>query len=136
MKTAQDVLDHKGSSVYFIEPLESVYDALHMMHDKNVGALLVMIEEYLVGIVSERDYVRKVILDHKASKLTKVSEIMTRDVVAVTPETDIQSCINLMRAHHIRHLPVVTEGKVNGILSLRDLFLEYIEEKQHSGPGA
>lgn len=136
MKTAQDVLAHKGSSVHFIEPLESVHDALQMMHDKNVGALLVMIDEYLVGIVSERDYVRKVILDHKASKQTKVSEIMTRDVVSVAPETDIQTCINLMKAHHIRHLPVVTEGKVRGILSLRDLFMEYIEEQQHTHSGA
>jgi CBS domain-containing protein len=130
MKTAQDILDSKGNSVFFIEPLESVHDALQMMHDRNVGALLVMIEEYLVGIVSERDYARKMILDHKMSKQTKVSEIMTRDVVTVSPNEDIQTCISLMKQHHIRHLPVASEGKVKGMLSLRDLFLEYIEDKQ------
>jgi CBS domain-containing protein len=130
MKTARDILNNKGDSVFFIEPLESVHDALLMMHDKNVGALLVMIDEYLVGIISERDYARKVILDNKTSKLTKVSEIMTREVVTVTPDEDIQTCISLMKKHHIRHLPVVVEGKVKGILSLRDLFLEYIEEHQ------
>ncbi len=130
MKTAQHILDAKGSSVYFIEPLESVHAALQMMHERNVGAILVMIDEYLVGIVSERDYVRKVILDHKASKQTKVSEIMTREVVKVEPDDDIGTCLSLMKEHHIRHLPVVQEGRVKGILSLRDLFLAFIDEQQ------
>ena len=135
MKTAQDVLDQKGSRVYFIEPLASVYDALHMMGDKNVGALVVMIEDAMVGIVSERDYVRKVILNHHASKQTRVSEIMTRDVVRVAPEDPIDRCIDLMKQHHIRHLPVLREGVVLGILSLRDLFIEVIDEKKPVDPG-
>lgn len=130
MKTAQQILDDKGNRVYFVDPLASVHEALYLMHEKNVGALLVMIDEYLVGIVSERDYVRKVILDHKASKQTKVSEIMTRDVIKVAPEDHIDTCIALMKKHHIRHLPVVEEGKVRGILSLRDLFLQFIDEQQ------
>jgi len=132
MKTARDILDDKGSNVYFVEPLASVHDALQLMHDKNVGALLVMIDEYLVGIVSERDYVRRVILDQHASKQTKVSEIMTRDVVSVRPDDAIDTCISLMKKHHIRHLPVVEEGNVKGILSLRDLFLQFIDEQQHA----
>lgn len=129
MKTVADVLSHKGEAVFWIDPLESVFQALKMMHDHDVGALLVMIDGYLVGIVSERDYARKVILDHKASERTRVSEIMTRDVIRVTREDSIDQCLRLMKRHHIRHLPVVEEAKVLGMLSLRDLFIEVIEER-------
>lgn len=129
MKTVADVLAHKGEAVFWIDPLESVYEALKMMHDRDVGALLVMIDGYLVGIVSERDYARKVILDRKASKTTRVSEIMTRDVVRVGRADTIDACLALMKQHHIRHLPVVEEGKVLGMLSLRDLFIEVIDER-------
>ncbi len=128
MKTVRDILDQKAKPVVCIEPLESVFEAAHLMEQHNVGALMVLIDEYLVGIVTERDYVRKVILDHKTSKETKISEIMTRDVVKVAPETTAEECIALMKAHHIRHLPVCVEGKVIGIVSLRDLFLETIQE--------
>jgi CBS domain-containing protein len=128
MRTVADVLQHKGREVHWIDPLESVYQALKMMHDHDVGALLVMIDGYLVGIVSERDYARKVILDRKASKTTRVSEIMTRDVIQVTTEDTVDHCISLMKKHHIRHLPVVEEARVLGILSLRDLFLETLDE--------
>lgn len=129
MKTVADLLDRKGGTVYWIDPLESVYQALKMMHEHNVGALLVMIDGYLVGIVSERDYARKVILDRKASKTTRVSEIMTREVVRVSREDTIEHCLALMKRYHIRHLPVVEEAKVLGILSLRDLFIEVIGER-------
>jgi len=129
MKTVSDVLAHKGEAVFWIDPLESVYQALKMMHEHDVGALLVMIDGYLVGIVSERDYARKVILDRKASKHTRVSEIMTREVIRVTREDTVAHCLALMKQHHIRHLPVVEEARVLGILSLRDLFLEVIDER-------
>ncbi len=129
MKTVADVLSHKGEAVFWIDPLESVYQALKMMHDHDVGALLVMIDGYLVGIVSERDYARKVILNQKASEHTRVSEIMTRDVIRVSREDTIDECLRIMKRHHIRHLPVVEEAKVLGMLSLRDLFIEVIEEK-------
>ncbi len=129
MKTVADVLSHKGEAVFWIDPLESVYQALRMMHDHDVGALLVMIDGYLVGIVSERDYARKVILNQKASEHTRVSEIMTRDVIRVSREDTIDECLRIMKRHHIRHLPVVEEAKVLGMLSLRDLFIEVIEEK-------
>ena len=109
--------------------MASVYDALALMNEKNIGALLVQIDDFLVGIVSERDYVRKVILDTHTSKLTKVSEIMTRDVITVAPEDTVVHCIALMKKHHVRHLPVVVEGKAVGIVSLRDLFLDVIHEK-------
>ena len=130
MSTVGDLLKRKGSNVYWIEPLESVYDALKEMKERDCGALCVMIEQVLVGIVSERDYVRHVILDNKTSKLTKVSEIMTRDVVKVTSDDEVETCLNLMKEHRFRHLPVVDDGKVVGVLSLRDLFIEAIE-KQH-----
>jgi CBS domain-containing protein len=89
----------------------------------------VQIEDYLVGILSERDYVRKVILDIHASKQTKVSEVMTTEVITVTPEDTVRHCIALTKKHHIRHLPVVQEGKTLGMISLRDLFLDAIEEQ-------
>ena len=127
MATAQHILDRKGSNIWWIDPLESVFEAMRMMHEYNCGALLVMIDDNLVGIVSERDYVRKVILDHKASKQTKVSEIMTRDLIKVTPDDTVEHCLDLMKNNHIRHLPVVKDGEVAGVISLRDLFLEVIE---------
>ncbi len=128
MKSVREILDHKNKPVVSIEPLACVFEAAQLMAEYNVGALTVHIDDYLVGIVTERDYVRKVILDHKTSKETKISEIMTRDVVKVSPETQATECIALMKEHHIRHLPVTVEGQVVGIVSLRDLFMETIEE--------
>ena len=127
MRTVKDVLDLKGHSVLWIDPLESVFTAAKMMRDHKVGALLVQIDGYIVGIVSERDYVTKVILDHKASQKTHVSEIMTRDVVSVTRADTEQRCVDLMSEHHVRHLPVVEDGKAIGMLSLRDVLLDVIE---------
>ena len=129
MHHVSDLLETVTREPVWIDPLASVFDALSLMNEKNIGALLVQIDDFLVGIVSERDYVRKVILDHHASKQTKVSEIMTRDVVTVSPEDTVVHCIALMKKHHVRHLPVVVEGKAVGIISLRDLFLDVIHEK-------
>ena len=128
MKTVQDILDDKGDQVIWIDPLESVFEAARIMNERRVGALLVQIDGYLVGIVSERDYVTKVILDHTTSQNTKVSEIMTREVISVGREETIENCIALMKSHHVRHLPVVEAGKAVGMLSLRDLFLTAIED--------
>ncbi len=129
MRTVNEILDEKGHSVWWIDPLESVFAAAKMMSDRKVGALLVQIDGYIVGIVSERDYVTKVILDHKTSQKTRVSEIMTRNVVSVTRRDSAEHCIDLMKEHHFRHLPVVEDGKAIGILSLRDLFLDVIEAR-------
>ena len=129
MRYVADILKTKAQEVVWIGPLESVFDALTLMNEKDIGALCVQIEDYLVGIISERDYMRKVILDIHASKQTRVSEVMTTDVVTVTPEDTILHCIALTKKHHIRHLPVVKEGKALGMISLRDLFLDAIEEK-------
>ncbi|NKB99538.1 MAG: CBS domain-containing protein [Pseudomonadales bacterium] len=129
MHHVSDLIDVVTREPVWIEPLASVFDAVEMMNREDIGALLVQIDGYLVGIVSERDYVRKVLLDHHATKITKVSEIMTRDPVTVTPEDTVVHCIALTRKHRIRHLPVVVAGKPVGILSLRDLFLDVIHEK-------
>lgn len=129
MRHVGDILAQKSKEVVWIGPLESVYDALKLMNEKDVGAVLVQIDEYLVGILSERDYMRKVILDNHAAKQIKVSEVMTRDVVTVTREDTIVHCIALTKKHHVRHLPVVEEGKAIGMISLRDLFLDVIHEK-------
>ena len=115
MRCVGDILEEKSEEVVWIGPLESVFDALKLMNEKNIGAVLVQIEGYLVGILSERDYMRKVILDIHSSQKTKVSEVMTRDA--------------LTKKHHVRHLPVVENGKTVGMISLRDLFLDVIHQK-------
>ncbi len=120
MRTVGDILEIKGNAVWWIDPLESVFAAAKMMRERKVGALLVQIEGYIVGIVSERDYI-KLILDHAAGHKTKVSEIMTRDVISVKRKDAADRCIALMKEHHIRHLPVVEDGKALGVISVRDL---------------
>ena len=129
VRRVNDILEEKSEEVVWIGPLESVFDALKLMNKKNIGAVLVQIDGYLVGILSERDYMRKVILDIHSSKQTKVSEVMTRNVVTVTREDSIVHCIALMKKHHVRHLPVVEDGKAIGMVSLRDLFLDVIHQK-------
>lgn len=129
MRLVADLLEEKAEEVIWIGPLESVFDALTLMNEKDVGAVCVQIEDYLVGILSERDYMRKVILDIHASKQTRVSEVMTTDVITVSPDDTVRHCIALTKKHHIRHLPVVKDGKAIGMISLRDLFLDAIEEK-------
>ncbi len=129
MRHVSDILEDKSEEVIWVGPLESVFDALKIMNDRDIGAVLVQIEDYLVGILSERDYMRKVILDIHASKQTKVSEVMTREVVTVSPDDTIRHCIALTKKHHVRHLPVVVEGRAIGMISLRDLFLDVIQER-------
>ncbi|MBH79511.1 MAG: histidine kinase [Gammaproteobacteria bacterium] len=129
MRYVSDILEEKSEELVWIGPLESVFDALKLMNEKDVGAVLVQIEDYLVGILSERDYMRKVILDAHASKQTKVSEVMTRDVITVSRDDTIVHCIALTKKHRVRHLPVVEAGKTIGMISLRDLFLDAIHER-------
>ena len=140
MKTVNDVLRHRSrlkggegtGEVFSIAPIDSVFDAIKMMSERHVGALPVMIDDKLVGIVSERDYARKVILKDKSSKTTRVSEIMTRDVATVTQQDRMSDCVDTMIERHIRHLVVVDEGMVTGMLSLRDLFVEIIDEQSET----
>jgi CBS domain-containing protein len=115
------VLKQKGKNVWSVSPEAWVYDAIEMMANKRVGALLVMTEGKLVGIVSERDYARKVILQGKLSKQTQVKEIMSSPVIFVRPEHTVEDCMRFMTNSSIRHLPVVESEKVLGVVSIGDL---------------
>lgn len=132
MQTVHKILKHKGDYIYSVDPIETVYNAIAIMAEKEIGALLVMQEGHPVGIISERDYTRKVILKDKSSKATRVSEIMTSELVFVDTHAHIDDCIALMNEHHIRHLPVIDEGVVVGMLSARDLFSAIIDEQAHT----
>ncbi len=130
MKTVREVMRHRGrGAIYSVLPIASVYEAIEKMANQHVGALPVLQEGKLVGVVSERDYARKVILKDKSSKQTKVSEIMTREVITVAPGDRVESCMELMQRHHIRHLAVVESGVIIGMLSLRDLLTEVMVEQ-------
>ncbi len=115
------ILNQKSGEVYSIAPDATVFKAIELMADKNVGALLVMKGEKLVGIISERDYTRKVFLRGKSSKETRVDEIMTKDPTVTHPHEGVDKCLGLMTDKHIRHLPVVENDKVIGIISIGDL---------------
>jgi CBS domain-containing protein len=120
MNTIRHILQLKGNDVWSVASSVTVFDALRLMADKGIGALLVMEGDRLAGIVSERDYARKVILQGKASKETPVGEIMTRNVFTIHPDQTVEEATDLMVGHHIRHLPVVEENKVIGVISIMD----------------
>src|SRR5437868_7610434 len=120
MGNVKNILESKPKEIFFITPDTMVYHALEIMHDKNVSALIVKENERLAGIFTERDYARKVILKGRASKDTKIREIMTGDLITVNPETSIDICMRLMTNHFIRHLPVVEGENLVGIISIGD----------------
>ncbi len=126
------ILKHKGGTVWSVTPAASVYQAIEMMADKQAGALLVISEGKLAGIISERDYTRKVILKGKSSKQTRVKEIMTSPVVCVTPEHTVDECMRVMTRNRIRHLPVVESEKVVGVVSIGDLVHWIIEVQEET----
>lgn len=115
------ILGMKGNQVYALPPKATVYDAIAMMDEKRVGAILVVDEGKLVGIISERDYARKVVLKDRSSKLTLIEEIMTRPVVTVTPDHRVNDCMRIMTDQRIRHLPVVEGERIVGVVSIGDL---------------
>ncbi len=130
MTTVAQVLQEKGHAAWSISPDATVYDALRLMADKDIGALLVLEESKLVGILSERDYARKVALKGRFSKDTLVREIMTEDVVYVSPERTIEECMALMTAKRVRHLPVLANDQLVGIISIGDAVKAIISEKE------
>ena len=115
------LLDQKGHKVYSVSPDTTVYDALKLMAEKEIGALVVVEKEKMVGIVSERDYARKIILKGKSSKETTVSEIMTTKVIHTSPDKKVRKCLSLMTKHHFRHIPVLENKRLVGILSIEDI---------------
>ncbi len=129
MKTVKRILQEKGGTAQSIQPDATVYDALKLMAEKNVGALLVLEKGKLVGIISERDYARKVILKGKSSLDTPVKEIMTERVMFVRPEQTVEECMALVTEKHVRHLPVLVGDLVVGVVSIGDLVKASIDEK-------
>ena len=130
MKTVQQLLESKRYSVVSVAPSSTVLDALKVMADKEIGAVMVIDDGHLVGIFSERDYARKVVLQGKASKDTPVREIMTEKVVCVRAEQTIEDCMGLMTDKRIRHLPVLDHKKVIGVISIGDVVKEMLSEKE------
>jgi signal-transduction protein with cAMP-binding, CBS, and nucleotidyltransferase domain len=128
--TISEVLDDKGNQLWSVAPDTLVYDAIQMMADKNIGALPVIEGERILGIISERDYTRKVVLQGKSSKSTSVREIITGQIVAVTPDQTVQDGLRLMTKHRIRHLPVMKGSKLLGIVSIGDLVNAVINAQQ------
>jgi len=130
MGTVSNILRTKGNTIFSISPDITVYDALELMVEKNVSALLVVENEKLAGIFTERDYARKVILKGKASRETKIREIMTGDLITVEPGSSIDTCMRLMTSRFIRHLPVVENGDLLGIISIGDVVKHVIEDQK------
>jgi CBS domain-containing protein len=119
--TISEVLNQKGATVWRVSPTATVFEAIQMMADKNIGALLVTEQDKLLGILTERDYTRKVALKGKSSKQTAVKEILTGEIIHVTPAHTVDECMRLMTAHRVRHLPVLNGNQILGIVSIGDL---------------
>ncbi len=127
-----DILQSKGSDVYSVTENITVYEAIKIMGEKNIGALLVMEDKKLNGIISERDYARKIVLKGKSSQETNVKDIMTEKVITVLPEDDIEKCMELMSGRKIRHLPVMKNEEVLGVISITDVVTAIIEMQKHT----
>jgi len=130
MKTVREILQRKGSMVWSISPEATVYEALQVMADKNLGAVLVIKNDKVVGIMSERDYARKIILHGKSSRETLVKEIMSSMVIYVNTSLSVEECMALMINKRIRHLPVIENGNLSGIISIGDIVDAVIDEKE------
>ena len=130
MGKVRNILEGKGNNVFSVEPTTIVYQAIETMAQKNIGGLLICENGKLVGIFTERDYARKLILKGKSSKDTPIKDLMTANLVTVTPETTIDDCMRAMVGRHIRHLPVLDNGNLLGLISIGDVVQFVIEEQK------
>ena len=130
MKLVKHLLDSKGREIISIVQDASVFDAIKLMAERSIGSLLVMDGDELKGIVTERDYARKVIIKGRASDTTPVADIMTTNLITASPEQTVNECMTLMSGKRIRHLPVIADGKVAGIISIGDLVQAIISDQQ------
>ena len=130
MTTVQRLLETKGHLVWSIAPDASMFEAVQLMADKRVGALMVVEQNELVGVISERDYAREIVLKDRVSRDTPVSAIMTRRVLYVRPDQTLDECMVLMSEKNLRHLPVLDNGRLIGVISMRDVVKDLISEKE------
>jgi CBS domain-containing protein len=130
--TVNQILNRKGDAVYAIRSNITVFEALKVLGEKNVGAIMVIEEGVLKGILSERDYARKIVLKNKSSRETFVHEIMEKEIITVKPTDDIEYCMELMTSERIRHLPVLDNNKVVGVISIGDVVKSVIEIQKHT----
>jgi CBS domain-containing protein len=130
VKAVSELLKNRSQTLWHVRPDDTVFDALKLLAEREVGALMVMDHGKLVGVFSERDYTRKIALQGKNSKETKVSEIMTKNVFVVTPDTRTRTCMALMSEKRIRHLPVVEDDTVIGMISIRDIMDDIIADHE------
>jgi CBS domain-containing protein len=131
MITVTQILQSKGEQVWTIEPRATVFDALKLMAEKEIGALVVVAGGKVAGIFSERDYARKVILEGRSSKDTPVSVIMTEHVITVDPATTVEVCMELMTDRHIRHLPVIENDRLIGVISIGDVVKAMVADQKY-----
>ncbi len=129
MSKVKDVLDRKGYEYFYLNPENTVYEALQTMADNNIGAVMVVENNKLVGMFTERDYARKIVLHGLASRNSKIGDFMTREIFSVHPETSINDCMAIMSSRHIRHLPVVDEDKIIGLISIGDVVNSVIQQQ-------
>jgi len=128
-ETVASILKKKGDAIWSVQPTATVYEAIALMAEKSVGALLVVSDGKLVGIISERDYARKVVLQRRSSSDTLVREIMTGTVITVTPDHSVENCMKMITEHHVRHLPVLAGDQLVGVISIGDLVNAIITEQ-------
>lgn len=129
MQTVKEILQYKGSRVWAVNPADTVLQALGIMAEREIGAVLVLEEGRLVGILSERDYARRVVLVGRSSRDSAIRDVMTRNLITVTPEQKIDDCLALMTNARVRHLPVIDDERVVGLISIGDLVRARIEEQ-------
>jgi len=130
MHTIHQILDHKGGNIIWVAPDSTVYDAIRKMAEQGIGALLVMCDGNPVAMLSERDYARKVILEGRSSRETRVSDVMSGSLITIDSRATADAGLALMTRHHIRHLPVIDDGKLIGLVSIGDLVNAVIDDQQ------